>query len=206
MWATGIASWEPRVAVAKYLSPVGGLLVNEQLGQPWRTLGQGADIHSRDLLLALPGMRGRLETVAARRRADPLGQSAGIVRLFRSAKCCYPARQPGLRSRFHTAPGASACPQCQGERSGPRLAARRGSGVRLDAARTGRHGLPWTKQLLAARRSLHSHAESGGCAGSHTEFFRRQGPGGREGERNPAFAVGAAGTGFLSLGQHQWTR
>ncbi len=55
-------SWEPRVAVAKYLSPVGGLLVNEQPGQPWRTLGQGADIHSRDLLLALPGMRGRLET------------------------------------------------------------------------------------------------------------------------------------------------
>ncbi|HTU93247.1 MAG TPA: hypothetical protein VMF69_24415 [Gemmataceae bacterium] len=55
-------SWEPRVAAAKYLSPVGNLLSNEQPGQPWRTLGQHSDIHSRDLLLALPGMRASLET------------------------------------------------------------------------------------------------------------------------------------------------
>lgn len=56
------ASWEPRVAVAKYPSPTGNLLVNDQPGQPWRTLGSRADIHSRDLLLALPGIRARLET------------------------------------------------------------------------------------------------------------------------------------------------
>jgi hypothetical protein len=56
------ASWEPRVVLAKYLSPVGNLLENEQPGQPWRTLGSRADIHSRDLLLALPGMQAKLET------------------------------------------------------------------------------------------------------------------------------------------------
>ena len=56
------ASWEPRIAVARYLSPVGGLLVNEQPGQPWRSAGQRAELHSRDLLLALPGMQARLET------------------------------------------------------------------------------------------------------------------------------------------------
>jgi hypothetical protein len=56
------ASWEPRVAVAKYQSPVGNLLVNEQPGQPWRTLATRADIHSRDLLLALPGTRAKIET------------------------------------------------------------------------------------------------------------------------------------------------
>lgn len=55
-------SWEPRVPVARYLSPVGSLLVNEQPGQPWRTAGQRAELHSRDLLLALPGMQARLET------------------------------------------------------------------------------------------------------------------------------------------------
>ncbi|HTU22675.1 MAG TPA: hypothetical protein VMG10_31840 [Gemmataceae bacterium] len=55
-------SWEPRVAVAKYLSPVGSLLVNEQPGQPWRSAGQRAELYSRDLLLALPGMQARLET------------------------------------------------------------------------------------------------------------------------------------------------
>jgi hypothetical protein len=56
------ASWEPRVVLGKYLSPVGNLLVNEQPGQPWRTLGSRADVHSRDLLLAPPGIRARLET------------------------------------------------------------------------------------------------------------------------------------------------
>lgn len=55
-------SWEPRVAVARYLSPVGNLLVNEQPGHPWRTAGQRAEIHSRDLLLALPGMLAEFET------------------------------------------------------------------------------------------------------------------------------------------------
>lgn len=55
-------SWEPRVSVARYLSPVGSLLVNTQPGRPWRTIGQRAELYSRDLLLALPGMSGRLET------------------------------------------------------------------------------------------------------------------------------------------------
>lgn len=56
------ASWEPRVAAAKNLSPAGSLLVNERPGQPWRTLGPDSEIYSRDLLLALPGMKARLET------------------------------------------------------------------------------------------------------------------------------------------------
>jgi hypothetical protein len=55
-------SWEPRVVLAKSLSRVGSLLVNEQPGQRWRTLSLGSDIHSRDLLLTLPGMQARLET------------------------------------------------------------------------------------------------------------------------------------------------
>lgn len=56
------ASWEPRVIVAKYPSPLGNLLVNEQPAQPWRTLESRAEIHSRDLLLALPGMKAKIET------------------------------------------------------------------------------------------------------------------------------------------------
>ncbi len=56
------ASWEPRVAAAKCLSPTGSLLVNERPGQPWRTLGPHSDVYSRDLLLTLPGMEARLET------------------------------------------------------------------------------------------------------------------------------------------------
>jgi hypothetical protein len=55
-------SWEPRVVLAKSLSPIGSLLVNEQPGQPWRALGLHGDIYSRDLLLALPGMQASLET------------------------------------------------------------------------------------------------------------------------------------------------
>lgn len=55
-------SWEPRLPVARYVSPVGNLLVNEQPGQPWQTVGQSAELHSRDLLQALPGMQARLET------------------------------------------------------------------------------------------------------------------------------------------------
>ena len=46
----------------KNLSPIGSLLLNEQPGQPWRTIGPDANIHSRDLLLALPGMKARIES------------------------------------------------------------------------------------------------------------------------------------------------
>lgn len=54
--------WEPRVPTAKYLAPVGGLLVNERPGLPWRIAPAEAVLSSRDMLLALPGMSARLET------------------------------------------------------------------------------------------------------------------------------------------------
>ena len=54
--------WAPRVPAAKNLAPVGGLLVNERPGRPWRIAAEGATLSSRDLLLALPGMAARLET------------------------------------------------------------------------------------------------------------------------------------------------
>jgi len=55
-------SWEPRVLLGKSLSPAGSLLVNEQPGQPWQAVDEGAEIKSRDLLLALPGMSAKVET------------------------------------------------------------------------------------------------------------------------------------------------
>jgi hypothetical protein len=55
-------SWEPRVIAGKELAPTGSLLSSEQPGQPWRTLARDAAVYSRDLLLALPGMKARLET------------------------------------------------------------------------------------------------------------------------------------------------
>ncbi len=55
-------TWEPRVPVGKCLSPAGSLLVNERAGQPWQTLSDKEDVLTRDLLLALPGMRGSVET------------------------------------------------------------------------------------------------------------------------------------------------
>ena len=54
--------WAPRVPAAKNLAPVGGLLVNERPGRPWRSAAEGAALSSRDLLLALPVMSARLET------------------------------------------------------------------------------------------------------------------------------------------------
>ncbi|MHB1426365.1 MAG: HEAT repeat domain-containing protein [Gemmataceae bacterium] len=72
-------SWEPRVVVAKDLSPLGSLLINEHPGQSWRTLGPNDAVHSRDLLLALPGMKARLETspraVELTLWGNPLNQS-----------------------------------------------------------------------------------------------------------------------------------
>lgn len=59
---TRSVGWEPRVPVGKCLTPAGGLLVNERPGQPWRALEEKDDLHSRDLLLALPGMRAKLAT------------------------------------------------------------------------------------------------------------------------------------------------
>src|SRR5262249_10274736 len=54
--------WEPRVPVGKCLTSAGGLLVNERPGQPWQSLDEEDDLHSRDLLLALPGMKAKLVT------------------------------------------------------------------------------------------------------------------------------------------------
>lgn len=48
-------SWEPRVPLAKCLSPAGRLLVNERPGQAWQSAGEKDEVFSRDLLLALPG-------------------------------------------------------------------------------------------------------------------------------------------------------
>src|SRR5690242_4888534 len=56
------SSWEPRVPIGKSLAPVGSLLVNDQPGQPWQAIEERGELHSRDLLLALPGMIARLET------------------------------------------------------------------------------------------------------------------------------------------------
>ncbi len=55
-------SWEPRVPAAKNLSAAGRLLVNERPGQPWRSAESDESLHSRDLLLALPGVSARIET------------------------------------------------------------------------------------------------------------------------------------------------
>jgi hypothetical protein len=55
-------SWEPRVTAGKSLAPAGSLLVNEQPGQPWQSVDEGAEIKTRDLLLALPGMSAKLES------------------------------------------------------------------------------------------------------------------------------------------------
>jgi hypothetical protein len=55
-------SYEPRVPVAKNLSAVGEMLVNERPGQPWRVVAKEETLHSRDLLMALPGLSAQLET------------------------------------------------------------------------------------------------------------------------------------------------
>jgi hypothetical protein len=55
-------SWEPRVPLGKSPSPTGRLLANENPGRPWQAVGEKDDVFSRDLLLALPGIRAGLET------------------------------------------------------------------------------------------------------------------------------------------------
>jgi hypothetical protein len=52
---------EPRVAVAKVTSPAGTLLSRSAPGKDWQSSGAGDEVHSRDLLLALPGTRAELE-------------------------------------------------------------------------------------------------------------------------------------------------
>lgn len=57
----GPPSLEPRVPDGTSLSADGTLLHNLRNGQPWRALDKGDAVSSRDLLLALPGMRAMLE-------------------------------------------------------------------------------------------------------------------------------------------------
>ncbi len=60
--ATRPVSWEPRVAIARCLSPDGSLLASARPGQGWQTIADKEEVASRDLLLALPGMRAVVET------------------------------------------------------------------------------------------------------------------------------------------------
>jgi hypothetical protein len=55
-------SLEPRVTVGKCVSPRGTLLQREQPGGAWTPLGPKEDVHSRDLLLSLPGIQAALDT------------------------------------------------------------------------------------------------------------------------------------------------
>lgn len=55
-------SWEPRVAIGKAMSSQGALLHNRRPGQAWQALAADANVMSRDLLLALPGMRAGIQT------------------------------------------------------------------------------------------------------------------------------------------------
>jgi hypothetical protein len=56
------AADEPRVAVARNLSPDATLLQRQAPDQPWQLVATGADLYSRDLLLALPGARADIES------------------------------------------------------------------------------------------------------------------------------------------------
>jgi hypothetical protein len=52
---------EPRVSAGKCVSPAGTLLASEREGQAWTVLGAQETVSSRDLLLALPGVRATVE-------------------------------------------------------------------------------------------------------------------------------------------------
>jgi hypothetical protein len=60
------AGLEPRVAVGKCDSPDGTLLASPRPGQGYHAVPAGEPVYSRDLLLALPGMRAALTTPAVR--------------------------------------------------------------------------------------------------------------------------------------------
>jgi hypothetical protein len=60
--ATRPVSWEPRVPLARCLSPDGSLLANARPGQGWHTVADKEEVFSRDLLLALPGMQAVVQT------------------------------------------------------------------------------------------------------------------------------------------------
>jgi hypothetical protein len=53
-------SWEPRVALGKCLAPDGTLLASDDPSEGWRPLRSQDTVHSRDQILALPGVQGKL--------------------------------------------------------------------------------------------------------------------------------------------------
>jgi hypothetical protein len=55
---------EPRVAVGKCQTPAGTLLAREAPGQAWAVVVADDSVHSRDLLLALPGVRAEVQSSA----------------------------------------------------------------------------------------------------------------------------------------------
>jgi hypothetical protein len=54
-------SLEPRAPAGHCRSAASTLLAQESPDQPWRSVGEGEEVHSRDLLLALPGMQALIE-------------------------------------------------------------------------------------------------------------------------------------------------
>jgi len=52
---------DPRVPVDKCVSPTGTLLSNARTGLGWQAMGPDATVYSRDLVMALPGVRALLE-------------------------------------------------------------------------------------------------------------------------------------------------
>jgi hypothetical protein len=69
-----------RVAIARSDSPAGTLLEREGPQKPWQVVAPGQDVFTRDLLLALPGLRANLEAKGALRLSllGALPEPAGV--------------------------------------------------------------------------------------------------------------------------------
>src|SRR3954452_11204659 len=89
--AAGVAAAagpEPRVEGGRCLSPSGLLLAGERTGRAWRPVQDKGSVSSRDVLLALPGLRAGIEvrpgalTLALRGNLTDrsfLGQESAVV-------------------------------------------------------------------------------------------------------------------------------
>ncbi len=72
---------EPRVEAGACVTPLGSLVHRAAPGAAWHPLGPKAAVHSRDLVVALPGVRGALETKGGNLRltlAGSLPESSGF--------------------------------------------------------------------------------------------------------------------------------